>query len=149
MEERKPYRRYRKAKTKPPNVLVGFGAALGLAGAGWLAAGQLTEPVSLTEHYPTSAQEGRAFGEGQDHRACLEEVLATVGSCGDDAACLGNNQAFLQGCAQTADLDAFCDVVPRYPSAQAEWAERQCEGVAGQGCPEVLRELLEGCRALW
>jgi len=149
MDERKPYRRYRKAKTKKPNVFVWLGVALGLAGVAWLAAGQLTEPVGLTERHPTSAQEGRAFGEGKDHRACLEEVLATVGSCGDDAECLGNNQAFLQGCARTADLDAFCDVVPRYPSAQAEWAERQCESVAGQGCPEVLRELPEGCRTLW
>ena len=149
MEERKRYRRYRTAKRKPPNVFVWLGVAASLAGASWLIAGQLTEPRHLAERYPVSAHEGRAFGEGQAHRACLNEVLATVGSCGEDAECLGNNQAFLQGCAQTADLDAFCDVAPRYPSAQAEWSEDQCQGVVGEGCPGVLRELVEGCRALW
>jgi hypothetical protein len=90
---------------------------------------------------------GQDFGEGKDHRDCIQDVLTTTATCQqEDTDCFTANKAFLAGCMETASISALCDVAPRFPTSQDTWARKQCSAQAEGGCDEVLLVALAACR---
>lgn len=146
---KKPYRRLKKQNKGLPGwvALVVVVVALGAGGwwfTGHRAAQQMEE---FTRTHGPLLTAGQDFGEGKDHRACFADVLATTSTCQqDDPACFTANKAFLVGCMETATVDAFCDVAPRFPSSQHTWARKQCSAQAEGGCDQVLLTALAACR---
>lgn len=146
-EPRKPYRRLRRDKPKPSlpwKGLLTVGAlALLVAGAAkWWETSHGGLSAELTQHH----KDGRAYGVSRDHRDCLQDVLSTVGGC-EDEACADANFYFLKGCMATAEIAPYCDVAPRFPSSQRDWAEEKCldEGLSLDWCPAALVAAPRAC----